>query len=58
MSRLPSVSVLCAQTLGTTAKKLIKTGAVDSHGNLTVSYRAARSTTFNAAFSGDGRYAR
>jgi hypothetical protein len=36
--------------------KLLKRGLVDAHGNLTVSYTAARSTLFTASFSGDARY--
>ncbi|MGR6972695.1 hypothetical protein ACU639_24415 [Streptomyces cynarae] len=38
-------------------KTLIKTGTVDSHGNLAASYKITRKTTFTAAFAGDYRYA-
>jgi hypothetical protein len=46
-----------AQRLGGTARTLLKTGRVNSSGDLTVSYKPAFSTTFTAAFSGDGKYA-
>ncbi len=46
-----------AQPAGSTTKTLLKTAAVDSSGNLTVSYTAARNTTFSAVFSGDSSYA-
>jgi hypothetical protein len=36
---------------------LIKTGTVDSHGNLAATYKLTRKTTFTAAFTGDYRYA-
>ncbi|MFJ9147268.1 hypothetical protein ACIRP7_04170 [Streptomyces sp. NPDC102270] len=36
---------------------LIKTGTVDSHGNLAATYKLTRKTTFTAAFAGDYRYA-
>ncbi|MET7732944.1 hypothetical protein ABZT02_16460 [Streptomyces sp. NPDC005402] len=36
---------------------LIRTGTVDSHGNLTATYKLTRKTTFTAAFAGDHRYA-
>ncbi len=39
------------------AKVLIKTGTVDSHGNLATTYKVARYTTFTATFAGDYRYA-
>jgi len=45
-----------AQPSGSKSKTLLKTGKVDSSGNLTVSYKAAHSTTFSAVFSGDSRY--
>lgn len=45
-----------AQPFGGT-KSLLKTGTVDSSGNLTVSYTAPHNTTFSAVFSGDQRYA-
>ncbi|MFF7949309.1 Ig-like domain-containing protein [Streptomyces griseorubiginosus] len=38
-------------------KALIKTGTVDSHGNLVTTYKLTRKTTFTAAFAGDYRYA-
>lgn len=38
-------------------KTLLKTGTVDSHGNLATSYKITRKTTFTAAFAGDDRYA-
>lgn len=46
-----------ARRLGTTGAALLKSGRVDSRGDLTVSYRAAHSTTFIVKFSGDARYA-
>ena len=45
-----------AQPFGSKSKTLLKTGKVDSSGNLAVSYRAAHSTTFSAVFSGDSQY--
>jgi hypothetical protein len=51
-----SVSIY-AQSLGSTARKLVKVGRVNSHGELTVSYKPRHSTTFVAAFSGDARSA-
>ncbi|WP_405527255.1 choice-of-anchor D domain-containing protein [Streptomyces canus] len=36
---------------------LVKSGTVDSHGNLTASYKLSRNTTFSAVFAGDYRYA-
>ncbi|WP_052440993.1 hypothetical protein [Streptacidiphilus anmyonensis] len=39
------------------AKVLLRTGAVDQHGNLAVPYRLTRDTVFTAAFAGDSRYA-
>jgi sugar lactone lactonase YvrE len=38
-------------------KTLVKTGTVDSHGNLTTGYKITHNTTFTAAFAGDYRYA-
>jgi len=35
---------------------LIKTGRTNSRGDLTVSYRPARSTIFSATFAGDAKY--
>lgn len=46
-----------AETSGSTSERLLKTGKVNSSGNLTVSYRAAHSTTFTARFAGDTDYA-
>jgi hypothetical protein len=36
---------------------LVKSGTVDSHGNLAGSYKLTRNTTFSAVFAGDYRYA-
>lgn len=36
---------------------LLRTGTVDSHGNLTLHYKLPHSTTFSASFPGDYRYA-
>ncbi|MER6269049.1 choice-of-anchor D domain-containing protein [Streptomyces sp900105755] len=36
---------------------LVRSGTVDSHGNLTASYKLTRNTTFSAVFAGDYRYA-
>ena len=47
---------LYAQPFGSKSKTLLKTGKVDASGNLTVSYKAAHSTTFSAVFSGDAQY--
>ncbi|MGW1165483.1 hypothetical protein [Streptomyces sp. NPDC002550] len=38
-------------------KTLVKTGTVDSSGNLSATYRLTRNTTFTASFAGDYRYA-
>lgn len=46
-----------AQTFGSKAKKLLKTGTVNSSGVLTVSYKAPHSTTFSAVFTGDPEFA-
>jgi hypothetical protein len=46
---------LYAQPFGA-SRRLLKTGKVNSHGDLTVSYRAAHSTEFEAVFSGDAHY--
>lgn len=43
--------------LGTSGAALLKSGRVNSRGDLMVSYRAAHSTTFIVKFSGDARYA-
>jgi hypothetical protein len=45
-----------AQPFGGTSV-LVKSGTVDSHGNLAGSYKLARNTTFSAVFAGDYRYA-
>ncbi|WP_329133703.1 Ig-like domain repeat protein [Streptomyces sp. NBC_01476] len=45
-----------AQPYGGT-KKLIRTGTVDTHGNLSVNYPVTVRTSFTAAFAGDYRYA-
>ena len=45
-----------ATAFGTRTAVLIKTGRVDSRGDLTVSYRPAHSTTFSATFAGDAKY--
>lgn len=45
-----------ARTFGTKTAVLIKAGRVDSRGDLMVSYRPARSTTFSATFAGDAKY--
>ncbi|OLZ69374.1 hypothetical protein AV521_17735 [Streptomyces sp. IMTB 2501] len=38
-------------------KTLVRAGTVDSHGNLTATYRVTGSTIFTASFAGDYRYA-
>ncbi|WP_377270422.1 hypothetical protein [Peterkaempfera sp. SMS 1(5)a] len=38
-------------------KTLVKSGSVDSQGNLRASWQVTRATTFTAAFAGDQRYA-
>ncbi|MFF7381657.1 hypothetical protein [Streptomyces griseoluteus] len=38
-------------------KTLVKTGTVDSKGNLRTTYKLTRSTTFTASYAGDHRYA-
>ncbi|KAB1982277.1 YncE family protein [Streptomyces triticiradicis] len=38
-------------------KTLVKTGTVDSKGNLTATYKLAHNTTFTASYAGDYRYA-
>jgi len=47
---------LYAQPGGGT-KTLLKTGTVDSKGNLAATYRLTRGTTFTASYAGDYRYA-
>lgn len=42
-----------ARPIGSKGRRLLRTGTVNSSGELTVSYRAARSTTFSAVFGGD-----
>jgi len=46
-----------AQTLGSTSRTLLRTGTVNSHGELTATYKAAHSTTFSVVFAGDAEYA-
>jgi hypothetical protein len=46
-----------AQPFGSSSRVLLKTGTVNSSGDLTVSYRAPHSTTFDAVFAGDAEYA-
>jgi len=46
-----------AQPFGSSTRVLLKTGTVNSSGDLTVSYRAPHSTTFDAVFAGDAEYA-
>lgn len=49
---------LCYQLAGTGVRKLLRTGKVDSSGNLTASFRSAtRNVIFSAAFAGDAEYA-
>lgn len=50
------VLALYAQPYGG-EKTLVTTGTVDSHGNLTATYRLTHGTTFTASFAGDYRYA-
>ncbi|MFJ5018624.1 hypothetical protein [Streptomyces griseoluteus] len=38
-------------------KTLVKTGTVDSKGNLRITYKLTRNTTFTASYAGDHRYA-
>ncbi len=49
-----SVSIY-AQQFGSKSRALLKTGKVNSGGNLTVSYAPPHSTTFSVVFSGDAR---
>ncbi|MEV6760829.1 choice-of-anchor D domain-containing protein [Streptomyces sp. NPDC051105] len=49
-------AAIYAQPFGGTSV-LVNSGKVDSHGNLTGSYKLARNTTFSAVFAGDYRYA-
>ena len=46
-----------AQSFGSKSRTLLKRGKVNSLGDLTVSYKAQRSTTFSVTFSGDAYYA-
>lgn len=39
------------------ARTLVRSGKVDSHGNLSGSYKISRNTVFSASFGGDYRYA-
>ncbi|MEV7738683.1 choice-of-anchor D domain-containing protein [Streptomyces sp. NPDC088921] len=50
-----TVSIYAQPYSGT--KVLVKSGTVDSHGNLAASYKLTRNTTFSAVFAGDYRYA-
>ncbi|MEU9451522.1 hypothetical protein [Streptomyces sp. NPDC048277] len=50
------VVTLYAQPAGR-SRTTLKTGKVDTHGNLVVSYKPTRNTVFSAAFAGDYRYA-
>jgi|HubBroStandDraft_4_1064222.scaffolds.fasta_scaffold05187_3 YVTN family beta-propeller protein len=45
-----------AKAFGARKAVLIKTGRTNSRGDLTVSYRPARSTIFSATFAGDAKY--
>ena len=51
------VVAIYAQSFGSRSRTLLKTGKVNSLGDLTVSYKAQHSTTFSVAFSGDAYYA-
>jgi sugar lactone lactonase YvrE len=46
-----------ARWLGSKGSTLIKTGRVNSRGDLTVSYQTPHSTTFSVVFGGDAHYA-
>ena len=50
-----SVSIY-AQVVGSSGRKLLRSGRVNAHGELTASYRAQHSTTVSAVFAGDARY--
>ncbi|MEU5764325.1 hypothetical protein ABZ782_00200 [Streptomyces asoensis] len=50
-----TVSVYATPYGGT--KTLLTTGTVDANGNLKVTYKVTRNTTFTASFAGDYRYA-
>jgi hypothetical protein len=39
------------------ARRLLKKGTVDGSGNLSVTFKLTRNTTFSAVFAGDSRYA-
>jgi sugar lactone lactonase YvrE len=45
------------QPVGSHTRKLLRTGPVDAHGTLTVSYAPVHSTTFEAVSAGGGLYA-
>jgi len=45
------------QVLGRSGKKLIRSGRVNSRGELSVKYRPQHSTKFSAVFAGDAHYA-
>ncbi len=53
-TRLRTVSIYAQQYGGT--RRLLKTGTVDSHGDLRVAYTITRRTTFTASFAGDSLY--
>jgi ribosomal protein S11 len=46
-----------AQQFGSKSKTLLKSGNVNTSGNLTASYKAPHSTTFSVVFAGDANYA-
>ena len=46
-----------ARAFGGTSQTLLRSGRVDSRGELSVSYAPAHSTAFSAVFRGDARYA-
>lgn len=50
-----TVSVYATPYGGT--KTLVRTGTVDSHGNLAATYAVTRATTFSVSYAGDYRYA-
>jgi YVTN family beta-propeller protein len=45
-----------AQAFGSTTRTLLKSGKVNSSGDLSVSHKTPRSTTFSVVFSGDAKY--
>jgi YVTN family beta-propeller protein len=46
-----------AQPAGSSRRTLLKTGKVNSSGDLTATYRATHSTLFSAVYAGDAHYA-